>query len=186
MSSVRRSRSSDPSTSNLPDVQAEAAAIPLALDEAGISDLRYPITVHLADGSQQPTVATVSFAASVAADTRGVHMSRFVETLHVWRNRIGVATLSALLADLRERLDAQTAVAQIDFPLFLERTGPSAAAAHSSPTTARSRDASSAAKHACTLTTRVPSRASAPAVARSATTARTTSAAASRSASTST
>ena len=63
----------------LPDVQAEAPAIALTLDEAGISDLRYPITVHLADGSHQPTVAAVSFAASVPADTRGVHMSRFVE-----------------------------------------------------------------------------------------------------------
>ena len=75
----------------LPDVQAEAPAIPIVLDEAGIADLRYPITVHLADGSSHPTVANTSFAASVAADTRGVHMSRFVETLHDWHNRIGVA-----------------------------------------------------------------------------------------------
>src|SRR5262245_61789910 len=109
---------------DLPDVQAEPPAIPLQLDEAGISGLRYPITVHLSDGSQQATVASVAFAASVAAETRGVHMSRFVESLHVWRNRIGVSTLSALLAEIRERLAAQSAVARFDFPLFLERTGP--------------------------------------------------------------
>jgi GTP cyclohydrolase IB len=108
----------------LPDVQAEAPAIAISLDEAGISDLRYPITVHLADGSQQPTVAAVSFAANVAADTRGVHMSRFVESLHVWRNRIGVSTLLALLEELRDRLNAMSAVARLDFPLFLERKAP--------------------------------------------------------------
>jgi GTP cyclohydrolase FolE2 len=108
----------------LPDVQAEPPAIALQLDEAGVSGLRYPITVHLSDGSQQATVASVAFAASVAAETRGVHMSRFVESLHVWRNRIGVSTLSALLGEIRERLDAQSAVARFDFPLFLERTGP--------------------------------------------------------------
>jgi GTP cyclohydrolase I len=109
---------------NLPDVQAEAPAIPLLLDEAGVSDLRYPITVHLVDGSAHPTVATTSFAASVPVDTRGVHMSRFVETLHDWRNRIAVDTFPGLLADLAERVAAETVVARIEFPLFLERTGP--------------------------------------------------------------
>ena len=109
---------------DLPDVQAEAPAIPLLLDEAGISDLRYPITVHLADGSTHPTVATTSFAASVPADTRGVHMSRIVETLHDWRSRIAVDTFPGLLSDLAERVDAQTVLARIEFPLFLERTGP--------------------------------------------------------------
>jgi GTP cyclohydrolase I len=109
---------------DLPDVQAEAPAIPLLLDEAGVSDLRYPITLHLADGSAHPTVATTSFAASVPVDTRGVHMSRFVETLHDWRCRIAVDTLPGLLADLAARVAAKTVVARIEFPLFLERLGP--------------------------------------------------------------
>lgn len=108
----------------LPDVQGEAPALAITIDEAGVSDLRYPVVVHLADGSQQPTVASVSLAAGVAADARGVHMSRFVETLHVWRNRIGVSTLVPLLEEIRERLDARTALVRFDFPLFLERRGP--------------------------------------------------------------
>jgi GTP cyclohydrolase FolE2 len=109
---------------DLPDVQADRPAIALQLDEAGVSGLRYPITVHLSDGSQHATVASVAFAASVSAETRGAHMSRFVESLHMWRNRIGVSTLSALLVEIRELLDAQSAVARFDFPLFLYRTGP--------------------------------------------------------------
>jgi GTP cyclohydrolase I len=108
----------------LPDIQAEPPAIPIALDEAGVSDLRYPITLHLADGSSHHTVATVAFAASVAADVRGVHMSRFVEILHEWHERISVPTLGALLEELRDRLDADTAVARFAFPLFLERAAP--------------------------------------------------------------
>jgi GTP cyclohydrolase I len=109
---------------HLPDVQAEAPAIPIVLDEGGIADLRYPLTVHLGDGSSHPTVATTSFAASVAADTRGIHMSRFVEILHDWHKRISVQTLSALLADVADRLAAEAVVAKLEFPLFLERTGP--------------------------------------------------------------
>jgi GTP cyclohydrolase I len=110
--------------SELPDVQAEAPAIPLLLDEAGISDLRYPLTIELADGSSHATVATVSLAASVAADARGVHMSRFVETLHEWRNRISVARLPELLDDLAQRTTAESVFARFAFPLFLDRSGP--------------------------------------------------------------
>lgn len=108
----------------LPDVQAEAPAIALVLDEAGIRDLRYPIMVHLTDGSNHSTIATVSLAARVAADTRGVHMSRFVEVLHELRRSIGVESLQALLEAISDRLAAQAAVAKFDFPLFLERVGP--------------------------------------------------------------
>jgi GTP cyclohydrolase IB len=108
----------------LPDVQAEAPAIPIVLDEAGIADFRYPITIHLADGSSQRTVANTSLAASVPAHLRGVHMSRFVERLHAWHERIGVETLSAFLVDLNEHLQADAAVVRLEFPLFLERSAP--------------------------------------------------------------
>ena len=113
-----------PVSLELADVQAEPPAIALALDEAGVSDLRYPITIHLADGTHQRTVAKVSFAASVAASVRGVHMSRFVEVMHDWRDRIGVSALLPLLRELTRRLEAHVAVARLDFPLFLERVAP--------------------------------------------------------------
>src|SRR6266404_7233179 len=109
---------------DLPDVQAETPEIPLVVDEAGIADLRYPITMQEASGRSHQTVSNTSFAASVPADARGVHMSRFVETLHDWHRRIAVHTLSALLADLSGRLDAQEVIAKFEFPLFLERAAP--------------------------------------------------------------
>lgn len=108
----------------LPDVQAEAPAVPIALDEAGISDLRYPVTVALADGSRHHTVASVSLAASVAADVRGVHMSRFVELLHDWHDRLSASALPALLREMRDHLHAHSATASISFPLFLDRAAP--------------------------------------------------------------
>jgi GTP cyclohydrolase IB len=140
----------------LPDVQAEAPAIPLVVDEAGIADLRYPLTVLLANGTSYRTVANTSFAASVPADTRGVHMSRFVEVLHLWHERIGVKTLPALLADLAERLAADAVVAKLAFPLFLERAAPMSAGAAlvGYDCTLEGRLAADA--MICTLTSRVP------------------------------
>jgi GTP cyclohydrolase FolE2 len=141
---------------DLPDVQTEPPAIALQLDEAGVSGLRYPITVHLSDGSQQATVASVAFAASVAAEARGVHMSRFVESLHVWRNRISVSTLSALLGEIRDRLAAQSSVARFDFPLFLERTGPVSGGSALVPYDCSLEGQIGPAGARCSLTTRVP------------------------------
>lgn len=112
------------SSFDLPDVQAEVPAIQIALDEAGIADLRYPITIHQTDGDSHRTIANTSFAADVPADTRGVHMSRFVETLHDWHDRIAVHSLSTLLADVADRLAAHDVVVKFDFPLFLQRTAP--------------------------------------------------------------
>ena len=100
------------------NVQSEPPAVALALDEAGISDLRYPVTVHLSDGTKHHSVATVSLAASVAADVRGVHMSRFVELLHEWHGRISVSELPTLLREVRDQLEAQSATATLGFPLL--------------------------------------------------------------------
>lgn len=140
----------------LPDVQAEAPAIPMVLDEAGITDLRYPITVHLADGSWHATVASTSLAASVPAHLRGVHMSRFVERLHAWHRRIGVESLSAFLLDLSERLEADVVVAKLEFPLFLERSAPvtGGGALVSYDCSLEGRFAAGTSR--CTLTVRVP------------------------------
>ncbi|MBA3841950.1 MAG: GTP cyclohydrolase I FolE2 [Actinobacteria bacterium] len=144
------------SSFELPDVQAETPAVPLVVDEAGIVDLRYPITMQEASGTSHQTVANTSFAASVPTDARGVHMSRFVETLHDWHRRIAVHTLSALLADLSGRLDAQEVIAKFEFPLFLERTAPvsggSAFVAYDCSLEGRLQSEVAD----CTLTTRVP------------------------------
>ena len=168
----------------LPDVQAEAPAIALALDEAGISDLRYPITVHLADGSQQPTVATVS----LRGQRRRRHARRPHEPLRREPARMAQprsASRRSCACSLNCASDStpRRRSRRFEFPLFLERRARSAAELHSclrllarGPTRAHRRR-SARSRPAC------PSRASVPAAARSATTAHTTSAEASRSAS---
>jgi GTP cyclohydrolase I len=142
---------------DLPDVQAQPPAIPIVVDEAGIADLRYPLTIQLSDGTRHTTVASASIAASVPSDVRGVHMSRFVEVLHAWHTRLGVRALSEFLTDLTDRCGATAVVARFEFPLFLEREAPvsnsGAFVAYDCVIEGRmlqSRQIS------CTLTTRVP------------------------------
>jgi GTP cyclohydrolase FolE2 len=139
----------------LPDVQAEQPAVALALDEAGISDLRYPISFDVG-GQPQRTVATVALAASVADTVRGVHMSRFVEALHEWHDRLSVEGVLALLDDVLNRLGAETATVALDFPVFLERTAPVSAGAAFVPYDCRLQGEVSRASRSMTLTIRVP------------------------------
>jgi GTP cyclohydrolase FolE2 len=140
----------------LPDIQAEAPQLPIALDEAGISDLRYPITVHLTDGSHHHTVANVSLSVSVAADSRGVHMSRLVELIHDWHRRISVLRFADLLADLAGRLDSDSAYGTLRFPLFLERSAPVTGVGAYVPIDCVIRGGLTGSELTCALSVRVP------------------------------
>jgi GTP cyclohydrolase I len=112
------------SVERLPDVQTDSDARRVALDDVGVSGLRYPVKVELADGSSQQTVCEAQLTVSLAQEIRGTHMSRFVEALHQHdRPHSPTATL-ALADELATRLDADEAAVALAFPLFLPREAP--------------------------------------------------------------
>ncbi|MCW2922436.1 MAG: cyclohydrolase FolE2 [Thermoleophilia bacterium] len=65
-------------TSHSLDLQATAPSIALALDEVGVTGVVRGIVLGAWDA---PTTATFDIAASVGADARGAHLSRFHEAL---------------------------------------------------------------------------------------------------------
>jgi GTP cyclohydrolase IB len=108
----------------LPDIQAGGDKRGVALDDVGISGLRYPMTVECADGSLQQTICEAHLAVALAASTRGTHMSRFVEALHEQREALSPANVLAMAHDLAIRLDAGEAAIGLAFPLFVSRRAP--------------------------------------------------------------
>ena len=113
-----------PPASALPDLQHTVDERGVALDRVGVCDLRYPITVLDRAQETQQVAATFSLAVDLPAEVKGTHMSRFIEILDEHRGEITVKTLPGLLAIMRERLEAETAHAEIAFPYFMERTAP--------------------------------------------------------------
>jgi len=110
--------------SDLEDVQKYADHRQVAIEQVGVSDLRYPITVLDRAAQSQRTVATITLSVGLPQDTKGTHMSRFIDVLERHRGEITVRTLPQLLRDLKLTLEAESARVEVHFPYFLERRAP--------------------------------------------------------------
>jgi len=108
----------------LPDVQAGGDERGVALDDVGICGLRYPVTVECSDGSRQQTICEAQLTVSLGAQTRGTHMSRFIEALHERHGAISPAGVIVMARDLAARLDADEAAIRLAFPMFIPREAP--------------------------------------------------------------
>jgi GTP cyclohydrolase I len=107
---------------NLPDERR------IAIDQVGVSELRYPIVVLDRERQTQQTVARITMSVSLPHHFKGTHMSRFIEVLNRHRGEVTVRTLPAMLAELRDRLQAESARIELTFPYFLERAAPASGA----------------------------------------------------------
>lgn len=63
------------------DVQNNPDFRNITLDEAGIKDLQYPVTLLDRANERQKTVAVISMSVELPHHFKGTHMSRFVEVL---------------------------------------------------------------------------------------------------------
>lgn len=115
-------------TAAIPDVQAGDDSRGIGIDEVGIDGLSYPVDVVGRDGVPQRTVALARMTVELAADRRGVHMSRFVELLDEHAELISAEGFGALVEGVRQRLDSRRAVIGLSFPYFLRRVAPASGA----------------------------------------------------------
>ena len=80
---------------HIPDTQSERDERHLAIQQVGVRELRYPLTVRI-DGRAQGTAATWSLDVALPAERKGTHMSRFVAWLDAL-SQSGAALDPALL-----------------------------------------------------------------------------------------
>lgn len=114
-----------PHTRNfLPDIQNLRPEIPLAIQCVGIKALRTRILVPDSKGEWQQTVATCDLGASLSSAKRGTHMSRLVELLEGWDNKLELGSIHKLLTSLCSRLESDSARLSFNFPFFLRKASP--------------------------------------------------------------
>src|ERR1700689_5113630 len=91
------------------DVQGRRDSREIALDKVGVSELRYPIVVLDRENQRQHTIATLKMSVNLPHEFKGTHMSRFIEVLNEHRGEVTMRTLPRILAELKERLAAESA-----------------------------------------------------------------------------
>jgi GTP cyclohydrolase IB len=123
------SQYSTPESVSLHDIQSQEDVRGIAIDDVGVSGLRYPITVLDQRAERQQTVAEISLSVGLPHHFKGTHMSRFLEVMNAHRGEVTVRTIPAILRELKQRLEAETARVDVRFPYFIEKHAPATGAA---------------------------------------------------------
>lgn len=108
----------------LHDVQSSRDNRRLDIDQVGVCDLRYPITVLDRKNDRQHTMANIAMSVNLPHHFKGTHMSRFLTVLNRHRGEITMRTLPALLAELKKELEAASAHVEVNFPYVVEKAAP--------------------------------------------------------------
>ncbi|MBF0188426.1 MAG: GTP cyclohydrolase I FolE2 [Magnetococcales bacterium] len=106
------------------DVQSQRDTRNLAIDKVGVKEIRYPIVVRDRSHGNQNTVATINMYVNLPQEFKGTHMSRFLEVLAEHDRAISVESLPALLRTIQERLVAEEAHIDLEFPYFIQKSAP--------------------------------------------------------------
>ncbi|MEM7393766.1 MAG: GTP cyclohydrolase FolE2 [Verrucomicrobiota bacterium] len=97
------------------------------LQQVGVSRVRYPVVVAgwETDADRQREVEGLfDLTVSLAARSRGIHMSRLIECLHQWKRPLGPASLQDFLEELRRQQEAHSAEMSCAFTWFVNRPAP--------------------------------------------------------------
>jgi len=122
----------DQTASNLPDtasqpiedVQGRADTRRIPINKVGIKDIRHPIRVKDRAGREQHTIANFNMYVNLPQDFKGTHMSRFVEILNAHDFEITTDSFKTMLAEVTDKLDAESGHIEMQFPYFVEKTAP--------------------------------------------------------------
>jgi len=108
----------------LTDIQKERDHRELPIDKVGVRNLRFPIRIRDKAHVHQNTIATIGMYVDLPHQFKGTHMSRFIEVLNTHGNTIHVENIPVILSAMQEKLHAQTAHLEMEFPFFLEKRAP--------------------------------------------------------------
>ena len=112
----------------LPDIQSTEDNRGIEIDQVGVSNVRYPLTLPLRDGGEFNTVSSLSMTVSLPHAQKGTHMSRFMVALNEQTHHFRPDTVHLVLEELKRQLQAEEVFLDMEFPLFLERPAPVTAA----------------------------------------------------------
>ncbi len=109
---------------SIADVQSSEDKRRIAINKVGIKDIRHPVRVKDRNDGEQHTVATFNMYVNLPHNFKGTHMSRFVEILNSHEKEISVESFKGMLAEMAQRLEAESGHIEMSFPYFVNKTAP--------------------------------------------------------------
>ncbi|HIP52430.1 MAG TPA: GTP cyclohydrolase I FolE2 [Chromatiales bacterium] len=109
---------------DIADVQNSADTRRIAINKVGIKDIRHPVRVKDRSDGEQHTVANFNMYVNLPHNFKGTHMSRFVQILNSHDKEIGVESFKEMLAEMAEKLEAESGHIEMNFPYFVNKTAP--------------------------------------------------------------
>jgi len=106
------------------DVQSSPDLRRLPIDKVGIKDIRHPVRVKDRSAGEQHTIACFNMFVELPHNFKGTHMSRFVEILNGHDMEISVESFRDMLAEMTEKLEAETGHIEMSFPYFINKEAP--------------------------------------------------------------
>jgi GTP cyclohydrolase I len=105
------------------DIQSQRDHRRINIKKVGVKNITYPITVLDKAREHQHTVATVNMYVNLPHHFKGTHMSRFIEILNRFHGEINPKNFSLILEEMKDKLQAEEAHMEIEFPYFLKKKG---------------------------------------------------------------
>ena len=106
------------------DIQKQRDHRRVEIDKVGVKNIEYPITVLDKRNKVQHTVGKVNMYVNLPHHFKGTHMSRFIEILNEYRGTINIKAISTILNKMKEKLNAESAYMEVEFPYFVEKRAP--------------------------------------------------------------
>jgi GTP cyclohydrolase IB len=107
------------------DTQGRPDERQVDLQRVGIKQVELPFRIQEKAGGIQTVLARVELSVDLPRRFKGTHMSRFVEVLERWKDEPSSGgQLGHILADTRQRLEAERAHIRADFKYFVSRQAP--------------------------------------------------------------
>jgi GTP cyclohydrolase I len=110
--------------SQIEDVQNSADTRQIAINKVGIKDIRHPMRIRDRSEGEQHTIANFNMYVNLPHNFKGTHMSRFVEILNSHETEITVESFKDMLAEMTDRLEAESGHIEMNFPFFIKKTAP--------------------------------------------------------------
>ncbi len=106
------------------DIQNSQDYREIKVDKVGVKGIKYPIWVDDRKNGTQQTIANINMYVELPHHYRGTHMSRFIEILNNYQDKAIVNKFPELLAEMKDKLNADFAYVELCFPYFMEKKAP--------------------------------------------------------------